>query len=145
MLCMEPWRASPGLREQVLDLTDGQGVDVALEMSGFNSSANNAIQITRRGGTVVLFGVKNGDLVVQDAHRVVMNGLRLHGVVGRRICETWHMTRALLENRSNGVQDAVWKVILGSGRETIVGIEDFETASWEQVIRRHPKALLRFH
>jgi len=140
----EPWRSSSALEQQVLDLTDGMGVDVALEMSGFNSSTNNAIRICRRGGTVVLFGVQNGDLVVQDAHRVVMNGLRLHGVVGRRIWETWHMSRALLENRNNGVQDRIWKVILNAGRGTVVDFDAFEHEAWEQVIRNHPKALFRF-
>ena len=58
-----PHAADPALREAILDLTDGVGADVAMEMSGFNSSLNNAIQITRRGGHVVLFGLKNGDAV----------------------------------------------------------------------------------
>ena len=66
-----------------MDLTDGVGVDVALEMAGFNDSVNNAVRITRRGGKVVLFGVRNGNATLEDAHRVVMNGLSLHAVIGR--------------------------------------------------------------
>ena len=139
-----PYAASPGLRSAILDATDGSGVDVALEMAGFNSSVNNAIQITRRGGRVVLFGVQNGDLVIQDAHRIVMNGLQLHGVVGRRIFQTWHMTRALLENHDNGIHDAIWNVILNRGEGTLVDIEDWERDSFEAVIQSHPKALIRF-
>lgn len=138
------WKADPAVKAAVLDATDGVGVDVAMEMAGFNSSVNNAISITRRGGNVVLFGVRNGDMVLQDAHRIVMNGLKLDAVVGRRIFETWHMTRALLENPVNGIQDAIWKTILNEGRGTIVDIADFEKTSFEEVIHRHPKAVLRF-
>lgn len=139
-----PYASDPFLREQIRELTDGVGVDVAMEMAGFNSSLNNAIKATRRGGHVVLFGVKNGDAVIEDVHRVVMDGLQLHGIVGRRIFETWEITRNLLEDRSNGIQDAVWKVILNEGRDTLVDIHDWEKDRFEQVIRTHPKALIRF-
>jgi threonine 3-dehydrogenase len=140
----EPWRADPDLKAAILDLTRGVGADVSMEMAGFQSSVNNAVQITRRGGEVVLFGVRNGDLVLQDAHRIVMNGLRLHGVVGRRIFETWHLTRALLEQTDNGIQDAVWKHILNEGKDTEVDIVDWQRDDFEARIQRHPKMLLRF-
>ena len=77
-----PHAADPDLIARVRALTGGVGADVVMEMAGFNSALNNAIQLVRRGGHVVLFGVKDGDAVVQDFHRIVMNGLRLHAVVG---------------------------------------------------------------
>ncbi|MEN9786831.1 MAG: Threonine 3-dehydrogenase [Pseudomonadota bacterium] len=139
-----PHASDPSLRAAVRELTDGVGVDVALEMAGFNSSLNNALRITRRGGHTVLFGVKNGDAVIEDVHRVVMDGLQLHGIVGRRIFETWEITRALLEDRANGIQDAVWEHILNRGDGTLVDIRDWERGSFEATIRTHPKALIRF-
>lgn len=139
-----PWASDPDLRARIRDLTDGVGVDVALEMAGFNSALNNAIKATRRGGHVVLFGVKNGEATIEDSHRLVMDGLQLHGVVGRRIFETWEITRRLLEDRSNGVQDAVYDVILNGGRGTLVDIRDWERDAFEAVIKAHPKALIRF-
>jgi threonine 3-dehydrogenase len=140
----QPWAADPELRAKILDLTDGVGVDVALEMAGFNSSVNNAISIVRRGGTVVLFGVKNGDATVQDMHRVVMNGIQLQGVVGRRLFSTWETTKRLLEDDSNGIQRAVWEVILNRGDDTVVDVSRWDRAAFEGVIDRHPKAILRF-
>ncbi|HMV67558.1 MAG TPA: zinc-binding dehydrogenase [Myxococcota bacterium] len=140
----EPWRADPDLVARLLDLTGGIGVDVGMEMSGSNASMNNTIRATRRGGDVVLFGVRNGEAVLQDAHRVVMNGLTLRGVVGRRIFETWQVTRALLEQRENGIQDAVFDTILEGCADTMVDIRDFERSSFEDRIRRHPKVILRF-
>jgi threonine 3-dehydrogenase len=139
-----PHASDPFLRQQIRDLTDGVGVDVALEMAGFHSSMNNAIKAVRRGGHVVLFGVKNGDAVVEDVHRIVMDGLQLHGIVGRRIFGTWEITKRLLEDRSNGIQDAVWNTILNRGEGTLVDIADWDKKSFEGVISRHPKALIRF-
>jgi threonine 3-dehydrogenase len=140
----EPHAADPDLRGKILELTDGVGVDVALEMAGFNSSVNNAISVVRRGGTVVLFGVKNGDAVIQDLHRVVMNGVRLEGVVGRRLFSTWETTKRLLEDESNGIQRAIWDTILDHGRETVVDMAKWDRPAFEAVIDRHPKAILRW-
>jgi threonine 3-dehydrogenase len=140
----KPWAHDPSLKQAILEATGGVGVDVAMEMAGFNSALNNAIKATRRGGHVVLFGVKNGEAVIEDAHRLIMDGLQLHGVVGRRIFGTWEITKRLLEERSNGVQAAIWKHILNEGKGTIVGIEQWEKAAFEQVIQHNPKAVLRF-
>lgn len=139
-----PWQSDHALREAVLDLTDGVGVDVALEMAGFNNALNNAVKITRRGGSVVLFGVKNGDVQVEDYHRIVMSGLHLHAVVGRRIFATWEITRKLMEDRSNGIQQAVWDVILNGGNGTVADIQTWDKQSFEALINAHPKGIVRF-
>ncbi|MEC8425228.1 MAG: alcohol dehydrogenase catalytic domain-containing protein, partial [Myxococcota bacterium] len=136
--------SDPALIEQVRDLTDGFGVDVTLEMAGFNSALNNALKMTRRGGHVVMFGVQNGPAMVEDYHRVIMNGLQLHAVVGRRIFQTWEMTRALLENQQAGIQQSVWEVILNEGQGTLVDIDDWERDRFEAMIRANPKVLIRF-
>lgn len=136
--------SDPALIEQVRDLTDGFGVDVTLEMAGFNSALNNALKMTRRGGHVVMFGVQNGPAMVEDYHRVIMNGLQLHAVVGRRIFQTWEMTRALLENQQAGIQQSVWEVILNEGQGTLVDIDDWERDRFETMIRANPKVLIRF-
>jgi len=139
-----PWAADPALRSQVLDYTDGIGVDVAMDMAGVTTSVNNALQVVRRGGHVVLFGLRNGDAVIQDFHRIIMNGLKLHAVVGRRIFQTWDITQALLEQRENGIQDAIWEVILNRGDGALVDIAQWEKESFEDVIRQHPKAIIKF-
>jgi len=139
-----PSSADPALRERILELTDGIGVDVAMEMSGHPSSLNNAIKAARRGGHVILFGVRNGDAVVQDFHRVVMNGLTFHGIVGRRIFQTWSITQRLLEAKDNGIQDAVWNIILGRGDDTLLSIEDWERTDFERRIQQHPKLVIKF-
>ena len=139
-----PHAHDPDLVAQVRALTDGAGVDVAMEMAGFNSAVNNAIQITRRGGKVVLFGVKTGDAVIEDYHRIVMNGLSIQAVVGRQIFGTWEITKALLEDRFNGIQQAVFDTILNGADGTLVDIDDWDRDAFEAMIRAHPKVLIRF-
>jgi threonine 3-dehydrogenase len=138
------WSSDPDLVAEVRRLTDNIGVDVAMEMVGMNSALNNAIKITRRGGDVVLFGIRNGDAVIEDCHRVVMDGLQLHAVVGRRIFSTWETTRNLLENPSNGIQKKIWEIILNKGEDTLVDIKDWEFESFERKISSHPKVVIRF-
>lgn len=140
----QPWKSDRDLVARVHDLTDGVGVDVALEMAGHPSSVNNAIKLARRGGHVVLFGLRNGDAVYEDAHRIVMNGLTLHGVVGRRLFETWTTTRGLLENAENGIQKAVWEVILNGGDGTLVPIEQWTTEGFDAVLNKFTKPVIRF-
>ena len=139
-----PWASDPELRQKILELTDGVAADVVLEMAGFNSSMNNALKCVRRGGNVVAFGVKNGNAIIEDMHRLVMDGIQVQGVVGRRIFQTWEMTRHLLENRSNGIQDAIWDVILNRGEGTLVHIDEWEKHRFEETIRSNPKAVIQF-
>src|SRR5262245_47691318 len=134
----------PDLAKKIRALTDGVGVDVALEMSGQNASVNNAIASVRRGGDVILFGLKSGDAVIEDLDRVIVDGISLHSVVGRRIFETWHMTRNLLESRDPNIHDLIYSVILREGKGTVVDFTQFEAGQFETKIQEHPKVLLRF-
>ncbi len=140
-----PHESDPELIQKIHDLTHGLGVDVAFEMVGHNSALNNAIKSVRRGGHVVMFGVRNGNNIIEDYHRVVMNGLHLHGVVGRRIFDTWEITRSLLENHENGIQDAIYNIILAGGEEPIVHINDWNRESFEEIIQRYPKPIIQFN
>jgi threonine 3-dehydrogenase len=134
----------PDLAKKIRALTDGVGVDVALEMSGQNASVNNAIASVRRGGDVILFGLKSGDAVIEDLDRVIVDGISLHSVVGRRIFETWHQTRNLLESREPNIHDLIYDVILNRGHGTVVDFRRFEAGSFEERITEYPKVLLSF-
>jgi threonine 3-dehydrogenase len=132
------------LIEAVRSHTGGVGLDVGLEMSGFNASVNNAIQATRRGGDVVLFGLHSGDFTIERFERIIMNGLTLTSVIGREIFRTWTFTQRLLEDRTNGIQDKIVQLILHGGRDVILDIDAFETERFERMMREYPKILLRF-
>ena len=139
----DPIAADPKITSWVREATGGVGADVSLEMSGFNSALNNAIESTRRGGDVILFGIRDGQTVIDQFSKLVMNGIALQSVVGRQIFETWMITRSLLEDHSNGIQDSIWDVILNQGRGTVVNLDDWEKDSFEQSITDHPKMVIR--
>jgi len=138
------WSADKQLVADVRDAFGGGGADVAMEMAGFNSSVNNAIQSTRRGGQVILFGLKQGNFHIQAFDRLIVNGISLHSVIGRRIFETWYISRNLLEDRSNGIQDKISDVILGGGDDAVVHVNDFTPESFEDTLAKWPKPLIQF-
>ncbi len=130
--------------EKTIDkLTYGKGVDVALEMAGPNSSVNNAIRITRGGGSVVLFGLKDGDFVLPHFSRAIIKGLTLHGVIGRKIFETWQISQRMLSDKKNGVQDKIWRIILKEGKGTILPFRSYSRDTFEEKMKRYPKILIK--
>jgi len=138
------WSSDKELVRTVRDAFGGGGPDVCLEMAGFNTSVNNAIQSTRRGGDVILFGLKQGNFKIQAFDRMIVNGIGLHSVIGRRLFGDWFTTRNLLEDRTNGIQDRIFEIVLGGGGSAVVHVEDFAPASFEDTLARWPKPLLRF-
>lgn len=139
-----PYAHDESVVRKVMELTDGVGVDAAFELAGPNASVNNAIAVTRRGGHVIVFGLKSGDFTIERFDRVIMNGLQIHGVVGRRIFETWEITRRLLEAREPNVQDQVWNVILDGGNGTLIDFATFDRERFENSLQEHPKLVLKF-
>jgi threonine 3-dehydrogenase len=138
------WTADEDLVQRLHRETGGVGIDVALEMSGFNGALNSAIASTRRGGDVVLFGLHSGDYVIQGYERMILKGLTLSCVIGRELFRTWSLTQRLLEDRSNGIQDKIFDLMLHRGKDTILDIHDFDQARFEAMMRKHTKVLLKF-
>ncbi|HEX5131485.1 MAG TPA: zinc-binding dehydrogenase [Candidatus Krumholzibacteria bacterium] len=138
------WKALPEVVDAVVKFSGSDGVDVAMEMAGYNSSVNNALHSVRRGGDVVLFGLKSGDFKIQDFQRTIVKGIRIQSVIGRRLFETWEITRNLLESKETGIQDKIWNIMLDKGRDTIVNAEDFVPAEFEKKIGKHPKLIIKW-
>jgi threonine 3-dehydrogenase len=86
----------PDTAERILDATGGDGVDVVLEMSGAPAALASGLRLATRGGRVSLLGIFSDDVPVDLSDLVIMKGLRLYGIYGRRIYDTWERTQALL-------------------------------------------------
>jgi threonine 3-dehydrogenase len=82
------------LVDAVRDLT-GDGVDAVLEMSGHPLAIRDAISCVIPGGHVAQLGLPP-DEVTFDLNELIFKGVRLHGVVGRRMWETWETMSELL-------------------------------------------------
>ena len=136
--------SDPELTARIRKLTDGVGVDVVLEMTGINSSVNNAIHAVRRGGDVILFGLKTGDAVIESFDRLIVDGISLHSVIGRRIFETWHITRYLLESRDPNIHDLIWEVILNRGEGTMFKFDEYDKDAFQKAISTYPKVVITY-
>jgi threonine 3-dehydrogenase len=136
--------SDPELTARIRKLTDGVGVDVVLEMTGINSSVNNAIHSVRRGGDVILFGLKTGDAVIENFDRLIVDGISLHSVIGRRIFETWHITRHLLESRDPNIHDLIWEVILNRGEGTMFKFDEYDKDAFQKAISTYPKVVITY-
>ena len=90
----------PDLTERVLEATGGDGVEVLLEMSGAAPALTGALPFVTRGGRVSLLGIFGEPVTIDLSEDVIQRGLRLYGIYGRRIYDTWERTQALLRSGS---------------------------------------------
>jgi len=82
--------------ERIGEATGGDGVEVVLEMSGAPSALDQALRLVTRGGSISLLGIFGEPPKVDLSELVIMKGIRLHGIFGRRIYDTWERTQSLL-------------------------------------------------
>lgn len=130
--------------EKIKQLTNGLGADVTFEMAGFNDSVNNAIASVRRGGDVILFGLKNDDFLFEDYNRLVMKGVTMYCVAGRQLWGTWEITKKLLDNPENGIAEKLWTVLLNNGEGTILPIGEYSKEKFQEMMKNNPKILIKF-
>lgn len=85
------------LHDTVMRETDNTGVDAAFEMSGSYQAYQDAAKILRMGGTFSLLGLPSGTLQVDFAKNIIFSGITVHGIIGRRVFETWDQMETLLK------------------------------------------------
>ncbi|MBX6341069.1 MAG: L-threonine 3-dehydrogenase [Thermomicrobiaceae bacterium] len=99
-LTMGATRVVNGRREDpvraILDETRGEGVDVALEMSGAPVGIKQAFQALRTGGRISMLGLPAEPFPFDFSDLIVFKGAVVHGIYGRKMYETWYRTRTLL-------------------------------------------------
>jgi threonine 3-dehydrogenase len=86
------------VRARVLEATEGEGVDVLLEMSGAESAIVEGFALLRPGGEAALLGLASQPIAFDIDDAIVFKGATVHGIVGRRLWETWYRMRALIRS-----------------------------------------------
>ena len=81
--------------EIIRERTHGEGVDDALEMSGHPSAVHLCFKYVKNAGRVVLFGIPSQSVTLDLANEIIFKGLRVHGVTGRRLFDTWYRLAGL--------------------------------------------------
>ena len=77
--------------------TGGDGVDVVLEMSGTERALHQGLAAVTNGGRISLVGAHANPVTIDVSSELISRGVRIHGITGRRLFETWFHTRAFLE------------------------------------------------
>ncbi len=81
----------------IRDLTGGDGVDAALEMSGDPAAMHQAFRAVKNGGRVTLFGIPTGPVCFDLPNEIIFKGIRVYGVTGRRLFQTWYRLAGLFK------------------------------------------------
>src|SRR4029077_12249772 len=87
---------SPDVKQQILDLTHGDGADVLLEMRGSGAAINLGLSAVRNGGTAALLGLPSDNVSLNLAEHIIFKGLTVLGIKGRNMFETWYQTQAMV-------------------------------------------------
>lgn len=112
-----------------------RGVDATLEMSGHPSSLPLAVQNTSPGGRISLLGVYPDSIPNLDINTVIFKGLRLNGIVGRKMWETWDQMTWLLTEKGLDVTPVITHQM---------PFTEFETAIQEMKNGQAGKVVLEF-
>jgi threonine 3-dehydrogenase len=85
------------LASAIQDITGGEGVDAALEMSGDPTALHQAFKAVKNGGCVTLFGIPTGRVSFDLPNEIIFKGIRVYGVTGRRLFKTWYRLSGLFK------------------------------------------------
>ncbi|HEV2578890.1 MAG TPA: L-threonine 3-dehydrogenase [Acidobacteriaceae bacterium] len=78
--------------------TDGNGVDVLLEMSGHPAAIRQGFGLLRNGGRASLLGLPSSPFELDIANAIIFKGATVHGINGRKMYETWFQAEALMKD-----------------------------------------------
>ncbi|MCI4354343.1 MAG: L-threonine 3-dehydrogenase [Thermoplasmata archaeon] len=93
---LNPKESGGDIVPQLLRETDGQGVDVAVEMSGHPGGLDIAFGALTPGGRVSLLGIFDSNPTIDLDTSVIFKAARIYGIFGRRMFETWFQSKGLL-------------------------------------------------
>src|SRR5204863_9303202 len=85
-----------GFAERCRERTGGDGLDGVLEMSGNPAAVRDGLAALRSGGRLSLLGLPKEPFDLDWNRLVIFKGVTVHGIIGRRMYETWYQHDNLL-------------------------------------------------
>jgi threonine 3-dehydrogenase len=82
----------------IAEITDGEGVDVLFEMSGAPSALEAGFAALKPGGEAALLGLTSQKFPFDIDDNIIFKGATVHGIVGRRLWQTWLEMRGLIRS-----------------------------------------------
>ncbi len=84
--------------QKVMEYTNGMGADVIGDFSGNKTAIETAFKYLKPGGGFAILGIPNDLINIDVTNDIVFKGVRIYGVTGRRINETWDKVKDLLNH-----------------------------------------------
>jgi len=91
----------------VREVTDRDGADVMLEMSGHPGAFVRAFDCVRNGGMVSLLGISGQEIALDWAKQVIFKGLTIHGINGRQMFDTWYQCESFLRRHPSLIEPLI--------------------------------------
>ncbi|MDM9584039.1 MULTISPECIES: NAD(P)-dependent alcohol dehydrogenase [unclassified Nostoc] len=103
------YKQTPDWEEQVLQLTQGRGVDYVVEMSG-GASLAKSMQVVRLGGTILMVGAQAVSDAGINALQFILGRIRLRGILTPGHRESFEaMNRAISIAKLRPIVDSVFE------------------------------------
>jgi len=99
------------LAERVAELTEGRMLDGVLEMSGHPAAVRDGLAALRMGGRMSMLGLPTEPFDLDWNRLVIFKGVTLHGIIGRRMYQTWFQLDQLLRSGRLDLRPAITHVM----------------------------------
>lgn len=97
--------------DEVYRLTDGNGADVVLEMSGHPGAIQQGFKMLTYGGRVSMLGLPTKPVEIDITNDIVFKGATVHGITGRKMYETWQQVSGLLKSGAVDLKPIITHVL----------------------------------
>lgn len=83
--------------DAIAELDMSEGFDVGLEMSGNPHAFRDMLEALNFGGNIALLGIQPPETSI-DWSQIIFKGLKLKGIYGREMFETWYKMTSMLQS-----------------------------------------------
>ncbi len=108
--------------DRVSELTHGRGLDGVLEMSGHPAAMRDGLAALRMGGRMSLLGLPTEPFELDWNRLLIFKGITLHGIIGRRMYDTWYQMDQLMGSGRLDIRPAITHVMDMEKFETAIGL-----------------------
>ena len=105
--------------QEINGITNGMGVDIAVELSGSPVAVKNAGKVLRRGGDLVFVGLFSGPVELDITNDIIYKEANVYGITGRIMWDTWWSAQSMLLSGKLNLDPVVTHEF---------GLENFDTA-----------------
>lgn len=85
--------------DAIMDHTGGEGAEVVLEMSGHPDAIRGGFEAAAPAARVSMLGIPAREVSLDLSRHLIFKGLRIEGITGRRMYQTWYQLKGLLDHK----------------------------------------------